>query len=110
MDELGCFHLWGSTAMNMVVQIAVRVPAFSCSGYVPGSGHRLCGVEDPFLCWDCWNHSLAAYPSDAAFVFYPSPFAHGKVLDVPRPGFVTSWRATLSLSVVLGYEDRHIST
>lgn len=59
----------------------------------------------PFSAGDCWNQSLAPCPSDAAFVFHPSPFAHGKVLGVPRPGFVTSWRAILSLIVVLSYED-----
>lgn len=59
----------------------------------------------PFSVRDCWNQSLAPYLSEAAFVFHPSPFAHGEVLGVPRPGFVTSWRAVLSLLVVLGYED-----
>lgn len=82
MDKLGCLRLSGVAAVRMVVQIAVRVPALRSLGMDPGVSVGLVVLSIPLSVGDCGNGSLAPCPSNAAFVCYPSAFAHGRASGV----------------------------
>ena len=51
IEPLGCFHLLGVAAMNVIVQIALCVLLPILWGMYPEVSIGFCGIVDPFLCW-----------------------------------------------------------
>lgn len=49
--NLGCCHLLGVAAMNVIVQIALCVLLLILCGMYPEVSIGFCGIVDSFLCW-----------------------------------------------------------